>query len=477
MFRKLLSHAAVYGLAAQVPRVAGILALPIITPYLSSLDYGVAGVITAYVVALNTVHSLGLSTVMVNSYARNPKRYKWVWRQLHGFLSGWGVLYGFIIGAVLWWGMPVEARENRWELLALNVLPPVLFGVTEFQAMMLFQISQRPLPVAVRSFVVGLITVGLNIYTIAYLKMGYMGWFYANAAGTLVGFILYGYPLYFREKMWPIFNFKWKRIRNSLHISLPVIPHHFSFFLLDTSDRLVLDILKVPVPRIGLYNIASSFGLYFMAASNAVVQAASPFYLQFYSTSKENPQAARQARSMTFLLQALFLAVTFVLCLWMKELFILLIRNKELQKAYPLAVIMLMGYNYRPMYLAVINLLSYHEKTRAFWKISSVAGVGNVVLNIILVPFFGIEAAAVTTFLALMYMGYSGYTLREYKEAADINYYPWLWLLATIAALIIVFALANADQVYKVILTVLLMIVGLYGGLVYKNRVNKIVEV
>ncbi|WP_299825417.1 lipopolysaccharide biosynthesis protein [uncultured Pontibacter sp.] len=468
MLRKLLSHAAIYGLAAHVPRLAGVLSLPVITPYLTTLDYGVGGIVTAYVVALNTLFSLGLSVVMVNAYAKHPMRYKWVWRQLHGFLSEWAVLYGLILGALLWWGMPDEARENHWELLALNVLPVVLFGVTEFQAMFLFQISQRPVPVAIRSFIVGVITVGLNIYTIAYLQMGYMGWFYANAAGALVGFILYGYPLYFKEKMWPVFNYRWHRIKKSLKVSLPVIPHHFSFFLLDTSDKLVLDFLKVPLPRIGLYNIASSFGLYFMAASTSIVQAASPFYMQYYSKPKGDTEAAKQARSMTFSLQALFLGLTFILCLWLKELFILLIKNQELQKAYPLAIIIMMGYNYRPMYLGAVNLLVYREHTKVLWKISTVAGMGNVLLNLMLVPYFGIEAAAITTFAALMYMGYSGYALKEYKQVADINYYPWLWLSLTVLALVVVYTLADAEVIYKIVVTVLLGLLGLTLGYKYK---------
>ncbi|GAB3201584.1 oligosaccharide flippase family protein [Pontibacter aydingkolensis] len=444
--------------------MAGIFALPIITPYLTTLDYGVAGVITAYTVALNTIFSLGLSVVMVNSYSKHPSRYKWVWRQLHGFLSVWAILYGFILGAVLWWGIPAEAAADKWELLALNVLPVVLFGVTEYQAMFLFQISQRPLPVAVRSFVVGVTTVALNIYTIAYLKMGYMGWFYANAAGMLVGFILYSYPLYFVEKMWPIFNYKWKRIKTSLKLSLPVIPHHFSFFLLDTSDRLVLDLLKVPVPRIGLYNIASSFGLYFMAASNSVVQAAAPFYLQFYSKSREDLHAARQARSMTFALQIFFLGATFILCLWLRELFILLIRNEELQQAYPLAIIIMMGYSYRPMYLGAVNLLTYREHTKVLWKVSTVAGAGNVVLNLIFIPLYGIEAAAITTFIALMYMGYSGYALKEYKQVAEVNYYPWVWLSVNIVALVVVYVLKDIGLGYKVILSA---VTGVCAGVGY----------
>ncbi|MEJ8800863.1 lipopolysaccharide biosynthesis protein [Pontibacter sp. H249] len=472
MLRKLLSHAAIYGFAAQVPRLVGILSLPIITPYLTALDYGVAGVITAYVVALSALFSLGLSVVMVNSYAKHPLHYKWVWRQLHGFLSGWALLYGVLLSAILWWAIPAEAADKRWQLLALNVLPVVLFAVTEFQAIILFQLSQRPVPVAIRSFMVGAVTVGLNIYTIAHLKLGFMGWFYANAAGSLTGFILYSYPLYFKEGMWPIFNFKWKRIRQSLKVSLPIIPHYFSFFLLDTSDRLILDLLKVPLPRIGLYNIASSFGLYFAAASNSVVQAASPFYLQYLTKSASDINAAKQARRLTFGMQVLFLVATFILCLWLKELFILLIKNRELQQAYPLAIIIMMGYNYKPIYLGVVNLLTYREKTKALWKISAVAGAGNIILNLIFIPYFGVEAAAVTTFISLMYMGYSGYTLKEYKQVAELNYYPWVWLGITLLALGAVFLLKDIEPINKAILTIAVGAGASVGFLYFSKRLS-----
>ncbi|WP_439881449.1 lipopolysaccharide biosynthesis protein [Pontibacter sp. MBLB2868] len=471
MLRKLLSHAAIYGLAAQVPRLAGILTLPVITQYLSTLDYGVAGVVTAYVVALNAVQSLGLSVVMVNSFAKHPTRYKWVWRQLHGFLSVWSVVFGFFLAAVLWWAIPAEAVEHRWLIILLQVLPVMFLGVTEFQAMFLYQLSQRPFPVALRSFAVGLTTVGLNIFTIAYLKMGYMGWFYANFFGSIVGFILYAYPFYQRERMWPIFNFRWWRIKQSLRVALPIIPHHFSFFLLDSSDKLVMDVLRVPVQRIGLYNIASSFGLYFMAASNSIVQAASPFYMQYLGQAG-NPQSDRKARDLTFALQALFLVITFLLCLWLKEIFILLIRNEELRKAYPLAIIILMGYNYKPMYLGATNQLVYREFTKVLWKISTVAGVGNVLLNLLFVPIFGIQAAAFTTFAALMYMGYSGYLLKEYKQVSKVNYYPWLWLPLTILALLAAYFLVEANYFIKAALSVMTGGVGILVFLKYNKLLH-----
>ncbi|MCJ8164006.1 oligosaccharide flippase family protein [Pontibacter sp. E15-1] len=459
MLRKVLSHAAIYGLAAQVPRLAGILTLPVITRYLTTMDYGVAGVISAYVSALGILQSLGLSVVMVSSFARYPTRYRWVWRQLHGFILLWSLVYGVLLGVILYWAIPGEAAENRWLLVALNVLPAILFNSMGLLGGLFYQLQQRPLPIAVNSFVVGFLTVGLNIYLIAYLRLGYMGWFYSNFAGGALSFLVLGYMMYLRERMWPIFRFSWRRIRQSLRVSLPVVPHYFSFFLLDTSDRLVMDFLRVPLPRIGSYNIASSFGLYFSAASGAVVQAATPVFMGLYAKAASS-DAATQARQLTFSLQVLYLVGTSLLGLWMKEIFVLLIRNETLQAAYPLAIIILMGYNYKPMYLAVTNQLVYQERTSVLWKISTVAGVGNVILNLLLVPVFGIEAAAFTTFAALMFMGYAGYLLKEYRQVSQVDYLPWLWLPLTVLALLAVYLLADVGVAWKIMLTSVLVVAG-----------------
>jgi O-antigen/teichoic acid export membrane protein len=467
MLRKLLSHAVLYGLAAQVPRLAGVLALPLITQYLTPTDYGVAGVITAYFAAFIFLHSLGFSVVMSNSFVRYPARYQWIWRQLYGFLTGWSVLFGSLVLGVFYLVVPAEAHHDRWAIALLNALPFIFFSTTDLISGMYCQLSQRPLPIALRSFVIGVVHVALNIYFIAYLHMGYMGWFYSAFAAAVVGFLLSFY-IVFQQKLWPIFHFKRQRILHTLRVALPVVPHHFANFMLDTSDRLVLDVVGVPIKRIGLYNVASSFGIYFMSASFAVVQAATPFYMKLFAQEKSR-EAALQVRSMTYSLQLLFFAATFVGSLWMKEVFALLIRNDELQQAYPLAIIILMGYNFRPMYMAVVNLLAYHEHTNKLWRISAVAGIGNIVLNFILVPLYGFEMAAYTTFAALMYMGYSGYFLKAYQRKALVPYYPLWWLLATLVLLAAAYTLREVEVITKAVVTGVGFVMGMLALLRYRK--------
>ena len=77
-----------------------------------------------------------------------------------------------------------------------------------------------------------------------------------------------------------------------------------------------------------------------------------------------------------------------------------------------------MSYNYRPQYLAVSIRLVYFERTKKLWRISLIAGLINLVLNIFLIPIYGFQIAAATTFVALLYMGYSGFfsiNIQEFK--------------------------------------------------------------
>src|SRR5690606_22406584 len=109
-----------------------------------------------------------------------------------------------------------------------------------------------------------------------------------------------------------------------------------------------------------------------------------------------------------------------------------LIRNEVLSQMYPLGIVIIMGYNYRPMYFGANTKLMFAEKTNVLWKVTFVAGLINVMLNFLLIPYFGFEAAAFTTFVSLMFMGYIGFYLKIFKDINAANFYPLAWLTATV---------------------------------------------
>ncbi|WP_257659162.1 lipopolysaccharide biosynthesis protein [Parapedobacter lycopersici] len=455
MLRKLFSHTAIYGLAPQITRVASVLSLPIITQYLTEVDFGVYGIITAVAGSMAVLNTLGLRIILVNTFYKSPQQFKWRWRQIYGFLILWNFPYSLLLWLILWWFVPQEAIEHRWAIIALNIAPAILFGPTSIIGIAFFQLKQRPLQIAVRSAIFGLITVMLNIYFIAVLRLGYMGWFISTGISTILSQASYFIPVNFKLKLTPIFNFKWRYIRQSLTTSLPTVPHYYASYLLETSDRLIMKVVGISTGNIGLYNAAYTIGNLFKQLGTAAGFAISPLMNASYKDGDD-----LKARNLVFVLQVGYFMLTFMAAIWLKEIFQLLLKNRELQSTYPIGIIILMAYNYRPMYLGANNKLFYEEKTKSLLKVTFIAGLLNVILNFSLIPFFGYKAAAINTFISLMYMGYSGYYLSASKRINKVPYYQMIWLGITIFLTITSFFIVETGIAVKIILSFFVLILG-----------------
>lgn len=459
MIKRLFSHTAIYGLAPYLPKVFGLLTLPIITQDLMPFDYGVAGIVGAYTGSIGVFNSLGLRLILVNSFYHYTSQFKWLWRQVYGFLSVWSIAFSAIVSALLYFVVPSEAEENVSLIILLNVLPFVLFGPVGLMGSTYFQLKQQPMRIAARTIIFGLLTIGLNVYFISYLKLGYLGWFLAECLVSILHNASYWYVININLGFKPIYNFKWRLLTKSLKISLPMVPHYYASYLLNSSDRMVMDWLKISTINIGKYNIAANFGNYFNSISMASGLAIGPMLNKLYKEGKDV-----EARNLVWVLQILFLGGTFVFSIWLREIFGFLIRNDELSKMYPLAVIIVMSYNYRPMYLGSMSKVFFVQKTKLLWRITFFAGMLNLCMNLIFIPLWGISVAAVTTFVAYMYMGFVGFLFKEYRTLIRVQYYPLLWLMTTVVLTVSAYLMVDFTPMWKAFFSIcsLLVIAALY---------------
>lgn len=426
--------------------------MPILTQHLTAADYGIYGVITSYLFFVTAFKDLGLVIVFVNSYYKFPHRWKLIWRMLYGHLVFWGLIYLAIVLVLLKFAIPAEAQHNYLLIAALIIIPTLFFENTNLLGGYYYRFSEKPAYITIVSIVTTLLTLGITYYCVVIEKLGYLSWFIASAASGLIMFLFYVYPVYGKLKLWPILRFRKKFIVPHLKVSLPIIPHQYSVFLLNSSDRVVLDLYKVNIDRIGQYNVAYQFGGYFDILGEGVGMAVGPYYSKLYV--QRTLKAEQSARMLTFFLAGAFFLGTFLVSLWLKEIFQLLIRNAELRVAYDIGVIVIMGYAYRPLYWASANKMAIFEKTNMLWRTSFVAGVLNVILNVIFVPYYGIYAAAIATFISLMFMGFAGFYFKSYKNLSNtLDHYPMAWLLTLLVLTAAVYWLKEVHYGIKIIIT------------------------
>ncbi len=450
MFKKIIQNTVIYSLAPYVANFANLLILPIITKDLTPFDYGISGTIYAYTGALGALSNLGLTIILTNSFFQHPDHFKWIWRQIYGFLALWNIVFGLIVAFILFVFIPESVKENRAQIILLNTLPLIFFGPTNAITTLYYILKKQASQIGIRTAVFGSMAVFLNWYFISRLKLGYMGWFWTTFIVGLMTNISYWYALNRVLKITPIFNFKRSTIKRSLGVSIPIIPSHYSYYLLDGSDRLIMDQLKVPTGNIGEYNIAASFGNYVGSLTSASNNAIVPFLMSMYKRNEH-----KRAKLIIYGWLLSILSITFSICLWAKELFEILVKNDILKQSYPLAIIMIMAYNFRPVFIGAYQYMVFREKTKTIWLVSFFAGLISVGSNLIFIPLFGFKAAIFSLYFSFFYWGVGLYFTRSYRLIRKENYRPIGLSMVIVVITFLVFLLKDISQASKLIISVM----------------------
>jgi O-antigen/teichoic acid export membrane protein len=446
--------------------------LPYITPYLSSRDYGIYGTLAAYSAAIFALKDLGLTTVLSVSYYKYVNRYHFIWNKIFTITSVWSFPLTLFLACIIWIVLPKEEAHYYWPVVIFQCLPLLLFEPTKWVGRKFFQLNQKPIPIVLINITASVLGVVATYLSINVFKLGYLGWFIASFVISLISFIPYLWILIRTIKIKFDFNFNKKWLYKYLAIGLPVLPHVASVYLLDTSDRLILNWYGVSLEEIGLYSMAYSLGAYFAIIGTALGDATGPMYIKL--NKDDSPESDIKIRNLTFLMQFVLLFLAFIGGLWMKEFFQILIKNESLQVGYIITIIIIFSYTSIPIYFGAVNRLQFLYKTKALWKITFMAGIVNVILNLILVPFIGIWGSVIGTFIAQLYMSFSGYLLKEFKLVNRINFKPVLWVITILSLTGIVYLLKDVLILVKVILTLISICLAYYY--ITKNKKALLIE-
>lgn len=465
MLRKLLTNTLLFGLAPYVPKVVSVFLMPVMTRYLTSTDYGIAGTIDAYTSALSAFATLGFGSVLSVVFFRAKNHYKVLWREIYGFLQIWMVVFAVIQAVLLYFVIPLEAERYKWWIILFTNFSNVFFGPTAVLGNLYYVSSMKPLPVVLRSIIGGIVTILANYFLVVHYKLGYFGWFVGGFIGTFIVNGSYWYDVNFKLGLIPIYKFKKKTIIKYLKIAMPTIPHFYSGYMMNTSSKMVMDVQGVSLGVIGQSNIVLQIGSLMTAWVEAINQAINPMAMNEIRNNDEE-----KAKRLIYIYCLITLTCTFTFSVWSREIFDLLISNDELASTYPYAVVFVMALNYRPMYVAASNMFFYHENTGSLLKISFVSGVIAVVSYCILIPFVQVWGVVWGFYLSAFYMGYSGFFMKQFKGYSKVKYpFGRIALLHIVATLI---SLKLVDMEVRIKIFSIVVFVALLVG-VFKNVIRR----
>jgi O-antigen/teichoic acid export membrane protein len=406
--RRLATTGAAYTAASILSKVIAVALLPLYTRYLTREDYGAAEVMFAAVVSVSIVVRLGLIEALLRFYYRDDEDPDAVVAS-----SFAGIFWLATLGALvaLPFAKPISEAlltEPAADLARISI--GGLWALTLFEYMLtLFRLEERARAFFVTTMLNVLVTIGLTVVLVVGAGEGARGLLlasYASGAATVLVLI---------AMQWRRLSLRFDPglLRRLLRFGLPTMPAEVSLYLLNFVDRIIIvrsaETTAAGLAAAGLYSLAVKFA----QAVNVLVRGFQLAWPPLAYSIREDGEARRVYATVVTLFVA---GCAFVVSgMWLLSRWIVrALAAPKFFDSYEAIGLISAAVTLYALYMVMVVILGRTGRTEFNFPAALGALAANVVLNLILVPAWGIVGAGIAlvasylVVLALMY----GFTQR-----------------------------------------------------------------
>ncbi|MFC2061050.1 oligosaccharide flippase family protein [Elusimicrobiota bacterium] len=382
-------------------QAAGFISFPIFTRVFSVADYGILNLISSTLLFLVAFSKLGLQTSSIRFYEEFKLN-----NDLIRFYST--LFFGtvFISGAVtfLFWLtvkiIPVSGPNDQiLKLLSYTAILVFVRAVTSILKNFLRAEQKTKLYNKV-NVIQKYVSLGLSIFFVFYLIKGLYG-FYAGVIMTEM--VVMVYLAYVYRKYFKLNNISADLMKKSVIYGGPLVVSEFLAIILAFGDRFLIQLYMGP-DAVGLYsagyNLPDYIARIFIMPLSLAIQ---PAYMSIWANS--NPEETKKFLSKTLNYCLLVLIPIIMGSIAVSRDIITFLASSKYYSSYVIIPYVITGLiAYKLAYNLLGAGLFIHKKTLLLSKLTIIAGASNVVMNILLIPKFGIMGAAIATFFAYLFL-------------------------------------------------------------------------
>ncbi len=388
-----LGSAAVYSAGFTLQRAIGLLMLPVYTRALPPGEYGALGVLLSLAAGVGFLFSAGVETSLVRNYfqlASEPQHRQEYLASVWRFMVLYPVLGSLVLTAVAW---PLTGSSQP--VGGVEILLTLLASATN--------VAATTLPLAVlrarqdlRGFlwivlVAAIATPALTVGFVVLLDQGIRGWFIASLIANVATFATATIAVPWRPRS----PFRWPMVRATLMFSLPLIPHSLSHWALQLADRGVIAGM-VSGEDLGAYTLAGTLASTVLLLVIALNQGFVPNYA---NAGTDPGQEERLSRVVVVQITAVVTLTLVGAMLGPRAVEIL--TPVSYHGAVPLVPWLVLGYGFLGLYFIPMNGATLAAGRTAYaWVATAVSAAANIGLLFLLVPEYGVYAAAVASAVA-----------------------------------------------------------------------------
>lgn len=457
MLKKLFIHISNYSLSGLAVTLAGFISFPLLTRLLTSEEYGLLSLIGATLTILVAVGKLGMQHSAVRFYSQ-AKCSSEQWSLPHYYTTvivGMGST-GLIITLVwliishftpmAWW------NDHRLHTLFMITSILILLRVVDSTFTNILRAQERSGILGIYAVVKRYGTLALILGTLFFISKNIEGLYYATIVAEI--FALLGLSVIALRSLELNFGtFSLPLLKAMLWFGIPMIGYEVASIILSIGDRYVIQFF-LGSELLGAYSAAYNLCEYVQGILIAsLATAALPMYLRIWEESGEQATKDFINQSLHYYM-LIGLPVVGGLCAVGPDLLTLLASEKYIAGAsiipYVISGMIIDG----AMMLFGAGLY-IRKQSLVMMLLVATAAVVNILFNIILVPVYGIQGAAMATLVS--FLGLAIMTSTVASKVLRISF-PWAsaakFSMLSLCMYLVLYQIEVSDMLTSLILEV-----------------------
>lgn len=388
LYKKLFNNVLIFGLGNMGSKIISFILVPLYTYFLSQSEYGSVDLV---MVTVNMVLPIATACVheAVLRFAVDESDSEWI---LSNALTV--TVVGYFVLLLIY---PIL---NYFNFLENNLVYLYIILLVQMINQLFTQFTRGIGKVrifAVNGVFITLLTGILNILFLAVLNFGLYGYFLsitlAYVFSTIFIFITVKPFKYIK-----INSLSLIRIKEILTYSVPLIPNYLMWWIINSSSRYIINWF-LGIAANGIFAVASKIPSLISIVSSVFTQA---WQLSVFESFEQERKSRFYSRVFNLYISILLLFVSLIL-IFLKPTFSIFF-SEEFYTAWQPVPFLLLGSVFSALssFLGVAYTAS--KKTTGVFRTSMIGGGISIILNIILIPLFGIVGAGISSMVGFFIM-------------------------------------------------------------------------
>jgi len=398
--KKLFKHSSHYFTGHVLIMLASFISFPILTRVFSVEEYGIFGLVSVTVFILVAISKFGAQYSAVRYYNEykiggNEKLTTYYTTFLtQSFLFAFTVALLFLLLSKMFSKFISDPllKDLIWIVAILSITGSLIIRLTNF-----IRVEQKTKLYNVIEVIRRYSRLGLGLFFVFYFSKTLKYFFSGQILIDVLVISILIYFLFLRNKI-NFRNFSSSLFKKSIYYGLPLLMMELATLFFRFIDRYLIQ-FKLTTEALGIYTVGANLSQYvqevvFLPISLAIF----PLYMEIWTNEGKEKVELFLSKTVDYLL-LLCIPIVFGVCAVGKELVVFLASNKfeQAYKIIPYIITGTMIWGFYPIFAAGLYI---QKKTKVLALTIFLTSCLNIVLNLILIPIWGIKGSAVSILIS-----------------------------------------------------------------------------